>query len=355
MQRRRFLVGLGGAGGLALTGGVGLLVGRGGRSSGDDGAGSDDDQPTRTTGKLEIRDLRETTSVEGTLGFGGNRQLALAAHGTLTALPAEGTTVERGGQVAEVDGQPVLLLFGDRPMWRPLPPPDPNTGGPDVEQLEANLIELGYGTTGTLGPNHRWTEATVRALQRWQKALGVAQTGTLELGQVVYEPGPIRVTKHLAEVGAQAGGPVLQVTSTARAVHVELDAAKQAAVHVGDAVQVELPDGSRTGAKVTTIGTVTTSQDGSSSLPLDLTLDDPSVGGDLDEAPVSVLVTTSSAEGVLAAPVQALLALAEGGYAVEKVTGPTTKLVAVTLGPSADGWVQVEGDVSEGDVVVIAP
>jgi hypothetical protein len=193
-------------------------------------------------------------------------------------------------------------------------------------------------------------------VKRWQKALGLAQTGTLDPGQVVYEPGAVRVTKHLAEVGAQAGGPVLQVTSTSRVVHVDLDAAKQADVHVGDAVQVELPDERRTGAEVASIGTVSTSQDGSSTLPVELTLDDPSAGGDLDEVPVSVLVTTSSAAGVLAAPVQALLALAEGGYAVEKVTGSsTTKLVAVELGPSAGGWVQVTGAVHEGDVVVVAP
>jgi peptidoglycan hydrolase-like protein with peptidoglycan-binding domain len=250
----------------------------------------------------------------------------------------------------------VLLLFGDRPMWRPLPPPDPNTGGPDVEQLEANLIALGFGTAGTLGPNQRWTEATVTALQRWQRALGVAQTGTLDPAQVVYEPGPIRITKHLTEVGAPAGGPLLQVTSTTRTVHVDLDAAKQAAVHLGDAVEVQLPDDSTTPAKVTSIGTVSTGQDGSATLPIELALDDPTAGGDLDQAPVSVLVTTSTAKGVLAAPVPALLALAEGGYAVEQVTGTgTTKLVGVTLGPSADGWVQVTGDVKVGDEVVVAP
>ena len=173
---------------------------------------------------------------------------------------------------------------------------------------------------------------------------------------MVYEPGALRVTKHLAEVGAQAGGPTLQVTDTTRAVHVDLDASRQADVHLDDAVQVELPSGERVGAKVSSIGTVATAQDGSSSIPVELALEDPAASGDLDQAPVSVLITTSSAQDVLAAPVQALLALAEGGYAVEKVTGATTtKLVAVTLGPSADGWVEVEGDVAEGDQVVVAP
>ena len=189
MQRRRFLLGLGGAGGLALTGGVGLLLGRGGDSGGD----TSSEPPKRTTAKLEVRDLVEQTTVSGTIGYGGSRELAIPLHGTITALPAPGATIDRGGELAEVDGEPVLLLFGERPMWRPLPPPDPNVGGPDVEQLEANLIELGHGSRGNLGPNAKWTVATATALQRWQKALGVAQTGTLDLGRVVYEPGALRV------------------------------------------------------------------------------------------------------------------------------------------------------------------
>ena len=156
MRRRRFLIGLGGAGGLVLTGGVGLLVGRGG----DSGDGAPSEAPQRTTAKLEVRDLVEQTTVSGTIGYGGSRELAIPLHGTITALPAPGTTIDRGGQLAEVDGDPVLLLFGDRPMWRPLPPPDPNVGGPDVEQLEANLVELGHGSRGNLGPNAKWTVAT---------------------------------------------------------------------------------------------------------------------------------------------------------------------------------------------------
>jgi multidrug efflux pump subunit AcrA (membrane-fusion protein) len=71
---------------------------------------------------------------------------------------------------------------------------------------------------------------------------------------------------------------------------------------------------------------------------------------------VVVRVVTSAAEGVLAVPVDALMALAEGGYAVERVgTGPdgASELVAVELGAFADGWVEVTGDVAEGDQVEV--
>ena len=57
---------------------------------------------------------------------------------------------------------------------------------------------------------------------------------------------------------------------------------------------------------------------------------------------------------MLAVPVEAVLALAEGGYAVEVVDGATTHLVGVELGPFVDGQVEVVGDVAEGDTVVTA-
>jgi multidrug efflux pump subunit AcrA (membrane-fusion protein) len=69
---------------------------------------------------------------------------------------------------------------------------------------------------------------------------------------------------------------------------------------------------------------------------------------------VTVRVTTSAATGVVAVPVDALLALAEGGYAVERVAGDgTTTLVGVEVGAFADGWVEVTGDIAEGDTVEV--
>ena len=55
-------------------------------------------------------------------------------------------------------------------------------------------------------------------------------------------------------------------------------------------------------------------------------------------------------EGVLAVPVGALVALSEGGYAVQPAGGG---LVAVRIGMFAKGLVQVTGDgLAEGDAVV---
>ena len=83
-------------------------------------------------------------------------------------------------------------------------------------------------------------------------------------------------------------------------------------------------------------------------------LDDPSAVTGLDEAPIHIEVVSAEATGVLVVPVNALLALAEGGYAVEVVdSADTTRFVRVEIGKFADGVVAVTGDISEGDRVLV--
>ncbi|HET7489429.1 MAG TPA: hypothetical protein VFJ85_15990 [Acidimicrobiales bacterium] len=309
----------------------------------------------RVTAKVTTKDLAETQDVSGTLGYGDTTPVALAGHGTVTALPALGSVVDRGGRLAEVDGRPVTLFFGDRPMWRDLGPGAAD--GPDIAQLEANLVALRHGTKGALGVDNTWTDATTAAVKRWQHALGQPETGAVAAGDLAFLPGAVRVAEHVATIGGAAGGPVLKVTGTARLVTVDLDAEYQAFVKTGMTVTVELPGGTKTPATVTSVGTVAqASQQGDSpTLPVVAMLADQAAGAGLDQAPVTVHVVTSAATGVLAVPVGALLALAEGGYAVEVVTGPaTTRLVGVQTGTFADGWVAVTGALHDGDTVVVA-
>ena len=85
-------------------------------------------------------------------------------------------------------------------------------------------------------------------------------------------------------------------------------------------------------------------------------LDDPSLAGDLDEAPVEVLVVSDSVEGVMAVPVTALLALSEGGYAVEVgLADGSTALVAVEPGFFADGLVEVTSEQLQVGALVVIP
>ena len=67
-------------------------------------------------------------------------------------------------------------------------------------------------------------------------------------------------------------------------------------------------------------------------------------------------ITTKGVKSALSVPVTALVGKSGGGFAVEVVrAGDRRELVAVKLGlfDTADGRVQVEGDLRAGDSVVV--
>ena len=358
MRRRRVLLGAGAASVVFVAGGAAVVVR-------DEGGGASDDPSASTaagatTAEVTRRDLEEREELDGTLGYGDTSQVSLSGAGTVTALPALGSVIDRGQTVAEVDGLAVPLLFGDRPLWRQL---DANaTDGVDIQELEANLVALGFARSDSLTVDQDWTSATTAATKAWQNSLGRDQTGEVAPGDAVVLPGPVRVSAHPSAVGNPAGGPVLGVTGTTRVVSVDLDATKQSLVSVDQAVEVVLPDTTTTTGTITSVGSVAEAgqdEDGdgspdSSTVEVLVALDDPSAGGSLDQAPVTVRVVTSAAQGVLAVPVSGLLALADGSSVVERVeTDGTTRQVPVETGAFADGWVEVTGDLAEGDDVVV--
>lgn len=151
----------------------------------------------------------------------------------------------------------------------------------------------------------------------------------------------------------------MQATSTNRQVVVNLDAAEQTEVAVGETVQITLPDGQATPGVLSSIGTVASSSGSSASgatLPVYITLKRPRTAGALDQAPVTVEITTAAINHALIVPIDALLALSGGGYAVETVNAQRIhKLAAVTLGTfdDANGTVQVTGELRPGQRIVV--
>jgi hypothetical protein len=95
----------------------------------------------------------------------------------------------------------------------------------------------------------------------------------------------------------------------------------------------------------------------SPTIPIDVRLLHPRNAGTLDQAPVNVLITTANVRSALVVPVNALVALAGGGYALEEVTANGThQLVPATPGLFDDeaGLVQVSGrGVVAGQRVVV--
>ncbi len=192
--------------------------------------------------------LVNTVQVNGSLGYAGSVTVVNQTAGTAyTALPRAGQVIRRGGRLYEVDGGPVFLFYGGRPEWRALTVGV--TPGPDVAQLDRNLIALGYASAATLTVTDTYGAATAFAVERWQDAAGLPVTGTVPLGQVVYAPGPLRVTGLPAGLGGPAtvGGTVLTATSDRPVVTAQLPVSQEYLVRRGDRVTVTLPDGTTTG------------------------------------------------------------------------------------------------------------
>lgn len=360
-HRRRWLIGAAAAVAVAVValGITDQLTG----SSHPKAGGGDNADPTSLVA-VTLQGLAAQTRVDATLGYAGRYSVVNQAQGTVTSLPPAGRVVTQGQVLYEVSGQPVVLLYGSTPAYRSLSEGTwaSDVTGPDVEELNADLVALGYATSAELSrASDEFGYWTTVGVERLQAALGVTQNGTLALGQAVFLPTAARVTSVSALLGAtaQAGQPVISATSTARQISIPLDADQQSEVAVGDHVAITLPNNQITPGVITSVGTVATAP-GASSSPIITVLvkpTDPAATGSWDQAPVGVSITTGAVRNVLVVPVDALLALSGGGYAVE-VAGSDgiRQLVPVSLGifDDANGLVQVSGPgLSAGRRVVV--
>jgi len=315
-----------------------------------------------TTAAVTRGDVVQRLQVAGTLGYDGEYSVVNHLPGIVTAVAGPGTTVGRGGALFSVSGDPVLLLYGASPAYRDFAAG--MSDGPDVRQLEQNLVALGMG--GSVTVDNRFTRATADAVARWQGNRGQRGTGTVRLGQVVFLPGAVRVARVTPSVGSAIGPgtPILAATSTAQVVVVELTTDRQHLLRVGNAVQVVLPGGTGTvPGTVTKVGRVATVEapgaaGGSrqATVPVTIAVRLPANAGDLDQAPVQVAITTERHAGVLMVPVTALLAKSGGGYQVRVVAAGGIRLVDVTPGLYDDtaGTVEVTGaGLAEGVTVEV--
>ncbi len=314
------------------------------------------------TAAVTRQDLSATTPVTATLGYAGSWTVRGQGGGTLTWLPSAGQVIRQGQVLYKTgNGSPVVLVYGSVPAWRTL---DEGITGQDVTQLNHDLVKLGYAGRAdvvALGWDY-YSWETACAVQLLEEHLGVSYPpGSLSLGQVVFEPEALRVAAVTGSLGGPASGPVLTATTDRHVVTIPLDASQQSQVKAGDTVSITLPDGTTTPGVVSSVGTVaTTSGSGGSpttTIPVQVQLTDPEAAGTLDQAPVTVYITTATARDVLAVPVTALLARPPAGYVVE-IAGPgsTRRYVPVTAGPVFDdnsGLVQVSGALTPGQRVVV--
>jgi hypothetical protein len=318
------------------------------------------DQATVATAQQKV--AADQAQLTGARSMLANAQQALAAaqsaapsygsSASYTMLPGPGDVIRRGLPLYAINGSPTLLLYGATPAWRSFAAG--MSPGRDVAELNANLRALGYAAAA--GDN--FTSASEQAIGALQRAHGLPATATLPLGSVTFEPAAVRVTSVTAALGAAVQpGPLMTLSSTKHDVSIQLDASQQSQVKVGDRVLVTLPDNSTTPGIVSSVGKVATtppSSQGNSggagsttpTVEVDVRLLHPTVSGTLDQAPVNILITTAGVSNALVVPVNALVAFAGGGYAVEEVTASGIhQLVPVTPGlfDDQDGLVQVTG------------
>ncbi|MFD3946967.1 peptidoglycan-binding protein [Streptomyces sp. NPDC058579] len=365
--------------------------------------------PPRTESTVAVTraTLVERTKVEGQLGYGAEIPLPVKATGTVTWLPEPGARVERGDELLRVDDRPVVLLYGTLPMYRelglgpgpeaapepglgenenvrpsgaPTPggagaPDGPDSGTPgnsgtpgkgtptpnrsapvpmrgmDVLQFESNLAALGFkGFT----VDEKYTSGTVGAVKRWQKSLGLPQTGRIGVGDVVYASGTVRIGHAGVRLGAAVSENALTYTGTSRKVVVDASALEATWAVRDTEVTVHLPDGRPVEGKVTSVGNRATAPEGSgggdgggsgaggaaATVPVTITIAGQRAIGRLESGPVTVEYVGRERKDVLTVPVAALVALAEGGHGLETSEGT---FVAVKTGLFADGRVEVSG------------
>ncbi len=275
------------------------------------------------------------------------------ADGVYTRLPTTGDEVGCGGVLYRVDERPVLLLCGAVPAYRELRVGD---AGRDVRQLNRGLRVRGAGDAFTIVTEH--------ALRGLERRRGMRVDGVLDRGDASFLPGPVRI----AEVSGQPGGParpgrsVLGVTSDALHVRVDFDPSQQGQVEKGDRAEITLPGAATVTGEVAGFGRIAEAPDeqdasaAEATVPTYIGLDDRRDARGLDRAPVDVRIITAGVDDALSVPVTALVGRSGGGFAVEAVRAAGRReLVAVEVGlfDSAEGRVQVDGELREGDRVVV--
>jgi peptidoglycan hydrolase-like protein with peptidoglycan-binding domain len=337
--------------GLTLAGVLGLAAER----RWDRPSASSASAPTGlATAVVRRTTLVDTQLIGGTLAYRALPPLIGGLAGTLTALPGEGTTIQPGHVLYRVDNRPVLLLRGTTPAWRTLEPWEP--AGPDVAELNRNLIALGYEPARAEESDQIFDWETERAVEELQHDLDEPETGVLPLGSVIVRPTGVRVGARLVPLGGEtsAGSPPFAVTTSRRAVSASIDAADVSLARRGASVSIVLASGRTTPGRITAVGHSLTGAAASASLSITVTPIGHPRTGQMQAEPVEVALTTNVARDVIAAPISALLALAGGGYGVETVEpGGAHRLVRVRTGLFSHGLVALRG-VALGARVVVA-
>ncbi|WP_420620290.1 efflux RND transporter periplasmic adaptor subunit [Candidatus Poriferisocius sp.] len=314
------------------------------------------------TAEVVRRDLIDTEEFSGTLGYGDPEALHTNTSGVVTGrLPTEGDVLGVGDVLFEVNSYPVVLLRGERPMYRPFE--RDMEEGPDVEQLEQALADMRLPGYEDMTIDEDFTRVTEDLVEEWQNRLGVEKTGVIDMGFVVFIEAPIRISSvNVIEgqtISAQAAA--FTITGQDQEIVSNLDPADAEIVNRLDRVEVELPDGRVTPGAVAEVARVATrltnpqtGAPGDPTIEVIIVLLDGEASARFDAAPVDWTITKEVTPNALVVPASALIATVDGGFSVEVVQEGATTLVPVEVGTFVDAFVEITGgDLEVGDLVRI--
>lgn len=314
------------------------------------------------TAEVVRRDLIDTEEFSGTLGYGDPEALHTNTSGVVTGrLPTEGDVLDVGDVLFEVNSYPVVLLRGERPMYRPFE--RDMEEGPDVEQLEQALADMRLPGYEDMTIDEDFTRVTEDLVEEWQNRLGVEKTGVIDMGFVVFIEAPIRISSvNVIEgqtISAQAA--TFTITGQDQEIVSNLDPADAEIVNRLDRVEVELPDGRVTPGAVAEVARVATrltnpqtGAPGDPTIEVIIVLLDGEASARFDAAPVDWTITKEVTPNALVVPASALIATVDGGFSVEVVQEGATTLVPVEVGTFVDAFVEITGgDLEVGDLVRI--
>jgi len=298
------------------------------------------------TAIVEKGELVQTARLDGAVGFGAAAPVTTKADGIITWLPGAGVQLDRGSLALRANERAVPVLIGDIPLYRAID--GSGLKGADVSMVASNLMDLGHlrrSDPATFTTGRQFSEA----VRDWQESLGLERVGTLGPADVIVLSAPSRVAAVSARLGDGASGQPFTVTPTTRVVDASVPAQDAGIIGAGAKAKIELPDGRVMDGSIVAVST--TGEGAEATVRAIVSIDDQAAVSGVDAAAVTVRVVTRSVQDVLIAPVAALIALAEGGYALQDDSGA---LHGVEIGLIADDRVEVSGKGIEAGMTVVS-
>ncbi|TDT18089.1 putative peptidoglycan binding protein [Ilumatobacter fluminis] len=280
--------------------------------------------------------------------------------GIIDSLAEVGTRIEHGSVLMTVDGSEVIAVVEVSPETETVLAA---LNDDDLEELEAVLAFMGYDTTGTLVVDGEVDEGTTAAIQAWQTDAGLPATGSIDPADYVVLDGigdaAYSVSEQYLEVGDELDDSeiVLALATPTLTVTADIAVGSIDEFAVGDLVTVEQLDESTFDAAVISIADIATPGGADAGPTIAVEFEVVSEPDEFVSGSVLIVTESSRIDGATVVPTRALIALREGGYAVERqLADGSTELIGVEIGTFDDGLVEVvssTADLNEGDDLVV--